>query len=384
MKYILILVMVLSPLHAARSQGPTVAIVPGWGLDTTDTNRDDPQRSAVHGAWLVWRDYLQARIRGEGRADLWVPDERARWPEYDLTGFQAYQSFARATVTVLSILPPTPESADTLVIRTLFTRVVRDSANDVRGIKPISLTRVYAVRTPAGWRLSNAFSRLTSGWSTVQEGPIRFLYSPTTKPSADRRRAARQFADSLAGAHQLPSPAGLLYVVTASGEEAYQAMGFDFAVVGSFAAGKAFPSNRIIVSGDPALGEAYFHELAHMVFEPIAPVGSVPWLVSEGLAVWAGGGFDQTYAEARMTYAAALKSRDDVTLDMVVDGRAADVGDVRVGGAVLCELLFEHGGVQGLRTFLAQASSNLRSAAEAATKRAWTEIAAEWRRRIEH
>lgn len=359
----------------ATAQAPPPAIVPGWELDTTTAPGPvDPQRAAVLEVWAVWRDYLTARMGGKERPDLWLESERTRWPNYDLSGQQAYQSFERMAVTVLNIRPAGPEVRDTMVIRTLFSRMTTDSSTRAVMVRPVSLTRVYAVKTSKGWRLSNAVLHLTAGWQRITQGPLTFLYSPSMAPDQSRREAAARFVDSLTYAFSLPPTPDLLYLVTSSAEEAYRIAGMDFAVTSDVTAGWSDFVNHLVVSGDPRFGEAYFHELAHMVFTPLKPP---TYFLNEGLAIWAGGTLGHSYRQVREEYVRFLREHPDVTLDQVIEAKAP--GDIRLGAALLCDLVFQSGGVGAIRTLvLLGHQGNLRKAVEAATGGTWQQFAALW------
>src|SRR2546426_10990463 len=74
-------------------------------------------------------------------------------------------------------------------------------------------------------------------------------------------------------------------------------LGLDFFPSGSDpAGGRSNAIDRLVFSGSASVGEAYRHELAHLVIAPLLR-GRTFWLVSEGLATWAGGsaglGFQQ-------------------------------------------------------------------------------------------
>jgi len=370
----------VGPLATAAAQTRSPHIAAGWELDTTAApGAWNPQRGSILETWPLWRDYLTARIQGEPRPELWLADERAHWPEYDLTSFLAYQDLGRTAVTVLTIQAPAPDARDTVVIRTLFARVSTDSVGKTPVVRPLALTRLYAVRTPAGWRLSNALSHLTAEWTRVTQGPITFIYSPSTRPDPARRRAAARFVDSLANVFHVPPPKHIDYVVTSSGEEAYRVLGFDYAVIGAVTAGKTFISDHLIVAGDARQGEDYFHELAHIALASLAPLDSTPGLLTEGLATWAGGSLGYSYRAVLEQYAAFLHEHPQITLDTLIDGAGSGDSGYRPGGALLCQLVFEVGGLTSLHTLLAQASSgDLRHAVESATGLTWAQFATRW------
>ena len=373
----------VGPLATAAAQTRSPHIAAGWELDTTAApGAWNPQRGSILETWPLWRDYLTARIQGEPRPELWLADERAHWPEYDLTSFLAYQDLGRTAVTVLTIQPPAPDVRDTVVIRTLFAHVSIDSAGKSPVVRPLALTRLYAVRTQAGWRLSNALPHVTARWTRVTEGPITFIYSPSTRPDPARRRAAARFVDSLANVFRVPPPKHIDYVVTSSGEEAYRVLGFDYAVIGAVTAGKTFIGDHLIVAGDARQGEAYFHELAHIVLAPLAPPNSTPALLTEGLATWAGGSLGYSYRAVLEQYAAFLHEHPRITLDILIDGTGSGDSGYRPGGALLCQLVFDVGGLTSLHTLLVQArSGDVRHAVESATGLTWAQFAARWQAR---
>ena len=83
--------------------------------------------------------------------------------------------------------------------------------------------------------------------------------------------------------------------------------------------GGAFSSgpNRLLVSGNPSVGEDYRHEIVHVVLGPIGLRGVNP-LLWEGIATWLGGTLGMSATESRRAYAAYVRAHPDVTLDSIL------------------------------------------------------------------
>ena len=77
------------------------------------------------------------------------------------------------------------------------------------------------------------------------------------------------FADSLADAYAIPRLPDVTYYVTNSEDDMYCATGADPMFGAQAAAGRALPSDRIIMSGSPEQGEGYTHQVVHAVFAPL-------------------------------------------------------------------------------------------------------------------
>lgn len=344
------------------------------------TGRRDPETRAA--IYRLWAGYLKSRAGPDlnpHASDYWSPEEQARWPDFDLTWFLAYEHlFDGFQPTVLEIRRSAPGEDGEYLIRTLFSAVLDRGAR--REVKPLALTRVYALRRDGRWVLAGALPRLTRRWERRRVGPITYVHPPRHAFDRQRARAAVRFADSVAEAFGAPDLQDLTYYLAGSSEEAYRIMGFDWVVKGSLTSGRAFPHNGLVISGDPGQGEAHRHELAHMVLEPLAPVGRTHSLAHEGVATWLGGALGMDPEETRRTYAAFVRSRPAVTLETVL----AETGtrrQIAAAGAVLFELVHARAGMDGVRALLDVGRSDraLRRRLTRILGLSWERVCGAWR-----
>jgi hypothetical protein len=158
---------------------------------------------------------------------------------------------------------------------------------------PLALQRLYAVReasAPFAFRLSNALPRSAMGWEQRSSGRLRFWYAPGQRPDARKIDSAARFVDSIARLFEVQPPPHLDVYVTRTMDEAQRAIGLDFFVEasgpGEGRGGRALGSHLVLI-GDAAVGEAYFHEFVHAVLNPTLRGRTYLW--SEGVATWLGG-----------------------------------------------------------------------------------------------
>jgi hypothetical protein len=124
--------------------------------------------------------------------------------------------------------------------------------------------------------------------------------------------------DSLATAFGVPRLTSFTYYLTTSSEEIYRIMGLETAIKWGPVGGVAQPTNHQLFSGNPAVGEDYRHELAHMVLLPL--MGNTLYFVSEGVPTWVGGTSGMDFKAAAREFAGFLVEHPSVTLDSILDG----------------------------------------------------------------
>lgn len=118
--------------------------------------------------------------------------------------------------------------------------------------------------------------RLTRAWARRSVGRLEFRYAPDQRPDPARAAAAARFVDSVAALFAVPAPSRVTYLVTASPDAYFRALGLDFFILpdgpgpGTGGQGGMVPGTTegLVLAGDPTQGEAYRHELTHVV--PVA------------------------------------------------------------------------------------------------------------------
>lgn len=371
---LLMLLLVCTGSVPAAGQG-VPRVDTGWGLDL---QASDWTQRAWHDArsevYDAWRQYLLGNPHLQAPTELWSSAEREKWPAYDLTAALAYQGMP---ATVLDIRPAEGPRTE-FIVQTLFA-----SASGVeRAVRPLAITRVWAIREQGKWVFANALPRLTSSWRQEIEGTFTYVVHPDLPFDSTRARRGIAFADSLAEHLGLPELGEITYVVAPSPEELHRVMGIDWAPRGG-GFGYSIPWNKLLLSGSSTFGEDNRHELVHMVLAPVLEKRQTHGIVNEGLATWLGGSSDRSYSELLRAYSGYLDAFPSVELDDVLTGEGPDRGWYPAG-AVLVELVHERGGWIAVRELLTIGRSNdeLRAGLTRLLGITWPEIAAAWRTRI--
>jgi hypothetical protein len=73
-------------------------------------------------------------------------------------------------------------------------------------------------------------------------------------------------------------------------------------------------TNRMVLTGDGAGGEAYRHELVHIVLQPLHTERTHA-LIGEGIATWLGGSLGSDFPALMREHAAFLRAHPETTLD---------------------------------------------------------------------
>ena len=365
----------LATLSASSAMSQSVPrVTPGFGVDTTSAAWSDLSwHSAVPEIYRAWSEYLLNQPGSLSPNPRWSAQEQRRWPGYDLTSFIAYNGAA----TVVDIRPVGEEVLDEFVAKTLFSRVQGEN-HDVR---PVALTRVYAFRENGEWVFGNALTRLTSDWERVQVGPIEYVVEPGRELDRTRAERAVAFADSLALTFDVPRLQGLTYYVAGSPERLHRIMGVDW-TFGGLGYGYANRANDLILSGDPTFGEENRHELTHVLLGPLMAEGLTHSLMSEGIATWLGGSLGRTFPALLAEYADYLAAYPEITVDSVLAANS-DEG-LRPTGAVLLELVHDHGGMSAVQELMrtGRSDAELRLALARLLGVPWEEVVIQWREHV--
>ncbi len=341
---------VLVVLSTAASPGlcqapPNVTI--GFGVDTSNAD--------VRAIVRTVRDYFRIRGAGHARTTLWSAAEQRARHDYDLTADFVFQGF---DATIASVTSARADDAE-YVVRTLFAHADSNGAN----IRPVALQRLYATRRADGaWELSSALPRLTAGWVLRDVKYITYHMPDTWRFDQARADQAVRFLDSAAHALQVPRPEHIDYYLTTSAEEMYRILGLDYFVLPSGPlgrrGGKSFPHDGIVISGDPDMGEAYFHELAHVVIGVAYPEGARSTLLNEGFATWLGGSRGRPYGEMVQLLFRYEQAHPRVRLVGLLSGDpglawdADETDALYASGALIFDVVNTHYGVWGIKKLL--------------------------------
>jgi len=328
-------------VDALGAQQPSPFVNAGFGVDTAITD--------VRSVFSLVRAYLSkpdssARTRG-----LWSSATEFDRTVGDITAWQVNQGFP---ATVVGVIPAV--AGDSLyIVRVLYARA------DSTGVKPLALQRLYAVRemgAPYAFRLSGAFPRMSTDWERRTMGSMTFWYVPGQVPNPARIARADVFVDSVAKLFNVPVPRHLDVIVGRSMDDVERAIGVDFFPESSGPGQRSGGLNlgTIVLSGNPAIGEAYLHEFVHSVLGPSLPAGSS--LLSEGVATWLGGSRGRTPSEMYRLLRSYQQSDSTLTLSGLIRSRfqVADADResnlLYATGALIVDSIYRRSGMPGLRS----------------------------------
>ena len=364
----------------------------GLAMCAPDQGRIQPQ--SLRAAWLdsgsnsneaiiyrTWQAYLESK-HGDLPANagtpsaLWDSTEQAKWPMYDLAGLYVPPG-SRPDVESIRLDRSSGRVEYELVIPLRAQNA--DSADSVTS--PLVTMTVYAVPERNRWVLANALPRTTRNWPQRTVGQITYFVEPPLRFDSTRARRAVAFVDSLAAAFEVPRLGPLEYYVTSSVDAALNILGVSFPARYGSNGGFSKPVNQQLFSGIPALGEDYRHELVHLVVRPLLRGSTMTILATEGLATWLGGTGAQSFPATIRQFESYLKAHPEVTLNTIVGPSSPPQEQSYPAGAVLCAMLFEHGGTAALKGFLQAGPGygDLRAALERLLGRPWVQIVADWR-----
>jgi hypothetical protein len=138
-------------------------------------------------------------------------------------------------------------------------------------------------------------------------------------------------------------------------DDVWRAIGLDFYLEPSGPGQRSggMSLGYIILSGNPAIGEAYFHELVHTVLGPSLPVGSR--LLGEGVATWLGGSRGRTPHELYKLLRRYQRSDSTLALSTLIrngfdDPDTDKSANLLYGsGALIADSIYREGGISTLR-----------------------------------
>jgi hypothetical protein len=217
--------------------------------------------------------------------------------------------------------------------------------------------------------LANALPRMTRDWHRETIGSVTFFFPPTHTLARSRASATARFVDSLARAFGVPV-VETSYYFSDDLIETWRALGLEFFPQGSdTVGGRSNTADNLVFVGSSAAGEAYRHELAHVVLQPLITRYHPSGMVMEGLMTWTGGSAGRSFSELLPGLAGFLARRPEVTLDTVLTHPPAREGSLDVGydgAAALCAMVFDKGGNTAVLELLGAGASPAATLARAA------------------
>lgn len=315
----------------AAAEIPATQFTLGWGVDT-----EDPLQREISGILERYLTSSDSSVRDAGTM-LWCEADQLARHQFDLTEPWVYKG---VQATLLEITPTSTDSTGYWV-RTLY------AFSDHNGIQPFGLQRLLARRDRGTWVLCGALGSMTSGWNRQVVGEIAYHYPDTWNFDRGKAEIAAAFVGRIAADFGLTEREPIDYYLAPTPEALARILGLDWTIPG--VRGRTYAPDRLVFVGDATQGEAYLHELVHVVLSPLAPAGDSPLLISEGVASWLGGSRGLDFAGLMEELLRYQSERPAVNFADIVDPtrHRSEVGYHT--GALLMECLYRKGGTEAVK-----------------------------------
>ena len=284
-----------APMACVEAQDSTAVpsgrLALGFAVDTTVVPATwwgvDPALSARPAVVRLWRDYLAVRGDRARRTAFWSAADRSRAPDPDLAlGSEGY--IVGANAVLVEALPIVPGDSTRWVLRTMY---VGGGTAARPGL--LAMERVHVVREGGQWVLAHPSTVETAGWRRVRVGRLDYVVHPALAFDSARAAETAEWVDQTAQRFEIANPASITYYQVPDLQAASRVMGLDWALSSDRVGGRANPAARVVLAADPRFGEAYRHEIAHVLLAPW--LGEVTSFAGEGLAYWLGGARGRTF-----------------------------------------------------------------------------------------
>ncbi|QKG56765.1 hypothetical protein GKZ68_09110 [Hymenobacter sp. BRD128] len=230
-------------------------------------------------------------------------------------------------------------------------------AEPARQLQVLAIVSVYLQRQHGHWSLRNYLTYSTQRWPTHQVGLLTYRVPPGYR---FQRRKARQAASFLAGIFRDFgfAPVPVTYYVAPDCDAIQHLRGFEY-VLGSGLGGNPVCGfydevNHLVYAGGQ--GEAYLHELAHVI-NPYFPQAH-PLLLT-GFAGLKGGHYGHNLRYHKVRVQAYLASHSvDLTDPLNFTLLDAETNPQYVIGGIFCELALQQGGLPKLKALLGYGTSD--------------------------
>lgn len=248
-------------------------------------------------------------------------------------------------------------------IKTIFKSNGTDANSDKFSVPYI--TNIYASRNNKGfYKLENTISERTKNWKRVRYKFITYIINPDCDFNKKEAAKAVRFCERLSKEFSLEILPFKYYILPNS-DELGKLYNFEYWTY-YIGAQTNLPLREIFTTYG---NENYPHELVHMMFPLRKDKSSArPTIISEGLATWLGGPkLGKTFKEALFEVSNTLRAIKNPSLEDIKNYKIRNKFDnniLYVSGAVLCKLVFEKKGKEGIWQLYNSNEENLNSIIE--------------------
>jgi hypothetical protein len=345
-----------SPTRFARAQTPNTPaahasrLALGFAVDTTAVPASwwgvDPALAALPGVVRTWRDYLVVRSDRSKRLAFWSAADRRRTSDPDLL-LVSEGYILDANAVLVEALPLVAGDSSRWVLRTVY-------VGGGTATRPalLAMERMHVVRENGRWLLMHPSIVETAAWRRTRVGLIEYVVHPDLHFDEARAAETARWAATTASRFGIENPDPITYYEVPDLQAAMRVMGLDWGISADRVGGRANPLARVVFAADPRFGEAYRHEIVHVLLHAVA--GGRSSFVGEGIAYWLGGARGKPFPAMLRDLSAHLAAHPALDLRAILDGDGTGTaGSARLpAAAAVFEVAFRRGGDAGVRRFI--------------------------------
>lgn len=355
---------IVSAQQPAPAAAPAVSqmapLTLGFAIDTTATPANwwgvDPARAVLSDVVRFWRDYLAIRHDALQRRGHWIPDSAGGGIDMDPVPVVApYLLSARPQL--VDALPAQAGNPARWILRTIY-------ATGGTAMQPALLgfeqNLIVGVRDTGGawsWKLEDPAVNETARWPRHRVGRFVYVVHPSITFNASKAQATARWVDSLLVRFELDRRELITYYQVPDLQAGFRISGFEWLLSADRVGGRASNAPDVVIAADPRYGEAYRHEIAHVLLAPL--VSGRSRFVVEGVAYWLGGARGSDFIGMMQSSSTFLIRNPDLTFDQILSNDAADgAASLKLPvAASFFELIHRRGGDRAVREVIRKLGS---------------------------
>jgi|LakMenEpi03Aug12_release.lakeMendotaPanAssembly.Ray.scaffolds.fasta_scaffold190465_3 hypothetical protein len=237
--------------------------------------------------------------------------------------------------------------------------------NEYKKYTPSYITKLYAVKDNDGnFKLENCLNYLTKNWKKLKKGTITYVIHPACFYNKIQVKKAELFIKEISKRFDLEKTDFTYYVLPNSDELGKL---YNFEYWNFYIGGQTIIQKKEIFTTYSNFD--YNHEIVHMIFKKNDTIKlDNTILFSEGIATWlAGAGYNESFENGLTRTSKKLKQYNKITFDDITNFKIRNEFDntiLYITGAVICKMIYEKHGKDGIWEFYYATKENYKNILE--------------------
>lgn len=306
--------------QSAEARRPALTL--GFAVDTTAVPQQwwgvDSAHVVLPEVVRFWRNYLAIRHDASQRRGYWTSDRGGADVDADPVPVVA-PFLLSATPQLVEALPAQAGNPARWILRTIYAT----GPSTRPSYFGFEQNHIVGARDDNGvwnWRLEDPVVTETARWPRHRVGLLQYVVHPAINFDSAKAQATALWADSLLHRFGIARREPVTYYQVPDLQAGFRISGFEWLLNGDRVGGRASIGPDIVIAADPRYGEAYRHEIAHILLAPLVAGQSV--FVVEGMAYWIGGARGSDFIGLMNSGSTFLIQNPNLTLDQIFSNGA--------------------------------------------------------------